>query len=461
MKKRYKKIIRNFICVAMCAALVGCGNSGSDSEVEKSNSEVQENDSEVQESDSEVQENNSKSDKEIELVYNVSSDDFEAIINEWSEKTGVAVTLTNPGEDLESQMKTRMASDDLPDIWLTHGWSVNRYGEYLMDLSDQDWVADIDAGLKEVITTDDGALYILPLTQSVACIMYNKDVLEEAGVDASAIRTWADFEAACQMIKENTSAAPIQTSLGNESFDAYLLEGTCPTLFTNSDIADNKADALLNGTFDWTVDGRSVFEMIAGWYNSGYFNEDFVSCKKDDICKAFANNEGAFAIYATCIPDIAAYNENVNMGILPIPAKDDNTASYIALGEGNYGCFGVWKDTKYADECKDLLNYLAQPEIAKKIVEIDGGIPAMSNIKMDADAEITSTATAYKEAQEMFADDLIYDNFFDREYLPSGMWSSMMDAIDTLLADGNPDSRIDESALLLQDSYANLVSEQK
>ena len=36
-------------------------------------------------------------------------------------------------------MKTKMAANDLPDLWTTHGWSVNRYSEYLRPLNDREW----------------------------------------------------------------------------------------------------------------------------------------------------------------------------------------------------------------------------------------------------------------------------------------------------------------------------------
>ena len=37
----------------------------------------------------------------------------------------------------------------------------------------------IDAGLKDVITNENGELFILPITQAVAAIMYNKDILTQ------------------------------------------------------------------------------------------------------------------------------------------------------------------------------------------------------------------------------------------------------------------------------------------
>lgn len=396
----------------------------------------------------------------LELAYNLSTEDyaiFEEIIKGFTEETGINVTIYNAGSDYESAMKTRMSSGDLPDMWVTHGWSLIRYSEYMMDLSDQAWVADIDAGLKDVITNDDGELFILPITQAVAGIVYNKTVLEAAGVDATQIRTWDDFDAACQAVLDNTDAAPIEIVMG-DAYDAYSLEVIWPTLYSNSDVADSKAAALQDGSFDWETEGTAGFEMLANWYKAGYFNEDFVSGKKDDICKAMANDQGAFALYSTeMVPSVLAHNAEANIGVLPVPAASDDAASYFGVGEGNFSCFGMWKDTAYEAECKQLLEYLARPEIAEQIVMIDGGIPALNTIELDETAQSAFTANAFKEAQTQFDGDLTYDNFFDREYLPSGMWSVMGDSVQTLLADQDPDSTMEDAVIMVADNYNDLM----
>ena len=198
--------------------------------------------------------------------------------------------------------------------------------------------------------------------------------------------------------------------------------------------------------------------MIADWYNAGFLNEDYVSCQKDDVCQAMANGEGAFSLYSTeMIHSVLAYNESANIGILPVPASSDDGASYFGIGEGNFSCFGIWKDTKYEDECKQLLEYLAQPEIAVQITRIDGGIPALSTIELESTDQAAYTANAYSEAQTQFEGDLCYDNFFDREYLPSGMWSVMADAVATLLADGDPEGSMDAAVTAVADNYNDLM----
>ena len=61
------------------------------------------------------------------------------IIKDFTEETGIDVTIYNGGDDYESIMKTRMSSGDLPDMWVTHWWSLIRYSEYMMDLSSEAW----------------------------------------------------------------------------------------------------------------------------------------------------------------------------------------------------------------------------------------------------------------------------------------------------------------------------------
>ena len=395
----------------------------------------------------------------IEIAYNNASvaDDFFALVGEWADENGVKIEETSYGEEHEAQMKTRMGSGDLPDIWLTHGWSVNRYGEYLMDLSDQPWVDDIDAGLRDVLTTEDGEIYVLPITQSVACITYNKDVLDAAGVVPEEIRTWDDFTEACAKVKENTDAAPIMMSLGDESFDAYALELVLPSFYSNSDVAGDELAKLLDGSFNWETDAATAWDLISSWYDSGFYNEDLVSCKKDDICSALAYGEGAFTMYSTMNPSILSYNPEANIGLIPVPASADDKASYFGVGEGNYGCFGIWKDTEYPEACKALFEYLATTEAAEQVCDWDGGIPGLTSFEMPQDTDAASTATAYKTAQEQFDGDLVYDNYFDREYLPSGMWESMKNAIKELLTDGDPTGHITAAATILQDSYDELI----
>ena len=433
MKKNLKKVLGITLAAAMAMPMAAFAGEGGEVEVPEGS---------------------------IELAYNLSTDDysiFEQIIKDFTDQTGIQVTINNLGGDYESAMKTKMASNDLPDMWVTHGWSLIRYSEYMMDLSDQDWVSKIDPGLKSVITNDDGQLFILPITQAVAAIMYNKDTVSAAGVDISKIRTWADFDDACQKVADS-GKTPIEMVLA-DAYDSYTLEGLWPTELTNDGVADKDAniEALKGGDFDWTAH-TEAWDQIQKWYENGWINDDVTSGKRDQVLQALASGDGAFTLFSTeNIPQIRMQNPDANIGILPYPSVADDAPSYFGTGEGNFSCFGIWKDTEYADQCKQLLEYLAQPEIAAQIVKIDGGIPALTDTQVESGTDAAYTADAFKEAQTAFDGDLYYDNFFDREYLPSGMWSVMTDSIDTLLANEDPASDKEAAIAIVQDNYDDLM----
>ena len=97
--------------------------------------------------------------KTIEIATYLSGDTLSAykqVIADFESETGVKVTLDEYGDDYESTMKTRMASNDLPDIFETHGWSLIRYKEYLTDLSGEAWASELNNAALGVIKDSDG-----------------------------------------------------------------------------------------------------------------------------------------------------------------------------------------------------------------------------------------------------------------------------------------------------------------
>ena len=90
---------------------------------------------------------------------------FSALIDKFTEETGIKVELVTPGSDFETQLKTMMASNQLPDVWTTHGWSLNRYSGYLKPVNDQEWFGTIDTNaLGGVMADENGTFYALGLS---------------------------------------------------------------------------------------------------------------------------------------------------------------------------------------------------------------------------------------------------------------------------------------------------------
>ena len=136
-------------------------------------------------------------------VVGAQADALGEVLNNFTTDTGIKVEYSAPGSEYENLMKTKMAANELPDLFTTHGWSVKRYSDYLAPVNDQPFFSKITDQMKPVISDADGNVYVLPIDADIAGIVYNVDVLKKANVDVDSLRTWDDFTAALEQIKQS------------------------------------------------------------------------------------------------------------------------------------------------------------------------------------------------------------------------------------------------------------------
>ena len=88
---------------------------------------------------------------------------YEAIVDSFnSSRDDVQVEIVSYGKDYQSLMKTKMAANDLPDLFTTHGWAVALYGDYLEPLNDRSWTEHLIPEIKSTVTDYDGNIVALP-----------------------------------------------------------------------------------------------------------------------------------------------------------------------------------------------------------------------------------------------------------------------------------------------------------
>ncbi|MCM1134481.1 MAG: ABC transporter substrate-binding protein [Clostridium sp.] len=458
MKKHTKELTALICGISMVAALLtGCGSgSGSQSsDAPAADTQAEAATEADNESEAPAQaETPAESDVVLEVETSWTGDmldSLQVLMNQFTEETGIGVELIAPGDDYENVMKTRMASGDLPDLWETHGWSTTRYAEYLATVNDQPWLSKVKESIKKTVTDPDGNVYVAPLSIDPASICYNREIFEEAGVDATTIRTWADFEAACDKIL-TTGKVPVYVGGKSVNNIANLFEVMAPGFLTNEDVADNQADALLDGSFDWAAHWAPIAEMLDGWQQKGYFNSDILTASDDAAIQALANGEGAIVISGNhTITQALGYNPDAKLGIMAIPSPNEGGKLYVSSGEGT--CYGMWKDSEHPEECKKLLEFFARDDISVQIATINGKIPAMEGVSND-DEYVTKEFNIMMDA---FGDDLIFVNYFDRVYLPSGMWNDMGVSGNEVFM--NPGQGVDKCVETIKTAYEEKIAQ--
>ena len=408
MKRRLKKLAAFGLAAVMTTGmLAGCGSGQADSE----------------KTDSKEADKSAKNETtlEVEVIYTGQPlDQFREVLDGFTEETGIGIELVTPGSDYEAVMKTRMASGEMPDVFVTHGWSIARYKEYLTALNDEEWYDRIDDPVLPIISDEDGSIYVLPVSQVTNGVVYNKTVLENAGVNVGDIRTMDDFKDACEKIKAS-GVTPFFVGGKDTWTAAVLYNAMAPAFYTTEGCKYPSGKELKDGTFDWDTKGSCVLEEIADMVQAGYFNKDLVTA--DNAATLTALGEDACG-FSTEVEIVKVLNvaPDAQLGIMPIPCTTEDGKSQYMIGEGS--CFGIWKDTEKMDEAKQFLNYLAKPEVADKIMELDGGLPALKDMNTE-----NVSYKAFSESQEIFEGDIFYDNLFDREYFPSGMFNADADAV--------------------------------
>ncbi|WP_055426685.1 ABC transporter substrate-binding protein [Bifidobacterium aesculapii] len=333
------------------------------------------------------------------------------------ENPDIKVKLDPGTNSNENDIKVRLAGNNAPDIWATHGWSRDRYGNFLEPLQDRSWAKKLKSIGDDVFKDSDGKFYALPVDVQVSGIMYNKTVLEKVGVDPTTLTTWDAFEQACDKIKD-AGITPILLSPKDIGPDGDLADYILPGMYKDSDLKNLKS-----GKFDTKV-YQKYTTMIKQWTDDGYFNVDYTSASLDDLARAMASDQAAFYFRANGNAQLMeSFNPDVKLGMFPVPSEVGDP--YFSVGEDM--AFGVSKKSKNKDAALKYIDFLAEPENMKELVKT-----AMNDSALEG---VDSALGQFQDTYDYWVNEKKTQTvpFFDRVYLPNGMYTTLSKSTDGLI----------------------------
>jgi len=344
----------------------------------------------------------------------VANQTFAQVCQDFTELTGVKIEYAAPANDYEALMKTKMATNDLPDVFSTHGWSVIRYSSFLRPLNDQPWYGDVADLIKPVVTDPaNGNIYVLPVDMDIAGIVYNRDILAEIEVNVDDIITWDDFEAVCDKVLA-AGYIPIYMGGRDDWTIGQFFDWVAPSFFVTNDYY-NYREELLDGTFDWSK-WAELADTFDKWNKAGYFNKDAATSDYDTTTLELGQGKVAFTFFGNYAAVDASSKGPANVGMMPIPAYYEGDTPTLIAGERL--AVGIWKDTKHAVSALEFLNYLATPEVMSKLASSNGMPAGFKGVESDTGV-VRDDLAKYASVRAF--------PYFDRVYLPNGMWNDLCD----------------------------------
>jgi len=355
----------------------------------------------------------------------------------------IAIELVPSGTSYESDMKVRLAANNAPDILATHGWSLLRYSEFLEPLQDEAWAVDFNPALNAAMVNDAGEFFAYPVDTDVAGILYNGDVLDAAGVDPESITSWDSFEDAAAAVKAN-DIVPITVSGKDNGPAGNVADWIASGAYTEDQLAELEAGTFVDGPY------TDLLSMVDGWREAELFNPDYSSATSDDMARALADGQTAFVFSQNAVANNALqYNPDAGLGFIPVPSLTDDTP-YLIGGEMN--AYGISKTSKHLDDAKTYIAYLAEPENAAKLAAAAGNLPGLTNATTDLGA-LQPSFDKY-----VLPGDLPLVPYFDRVYLPNGMWNTMVTTADSVITG---QSSVDEAVTQMGNDFGSLSEQNK
>lgn len=376
-----KKVLAALLCAAMVAtSLVGCGGSdGKESGKKDGESEL-------------------SGELVIALWDNRTMELFESLDLEGRFQElypDVTLEFEKLKDDTEywNAMKMRAAANQLPDIMFNKTFTLSRFKEYLVDISDLKAVEDNKVASGYAV--DDKILGI-PLTMSSEYVYYWKDMFKEAGVEVP--DTWAELEEVSKKLqdyygKDNGDYMAFAIG-GKDEWTTYPFAEFMPSLISgngqNWNTMAGQDEPFAEGT-----DVNTAFKKIDSLFSSGVFGKDPLGLSNDQAYNLFATKQSSIiAAGARALKSFKDTAESTDeLGTFYLPVRDDESEPFRTVTQG--------------DLFLSVTSHCENPELAKAFVEFcfsEDWYP--DHIKSIPDDSASKTFTKEKDPILAQADEL-------------------------------------------------------
>ena len=428
----------------MSTLLAGCGNSGGSADAPAADSNESGNSAAAASSDGAEEitwmfwDDLNATEDLISLGYKDVVDRFN---KDYEGKYHVTPITTNL-EEYYTKLNALVASNETPDCFIVSpGPNLDVYVEpgVAADLTDDlkadGWLDTFNGGEGAFSQqTYDGKIYAVPLNIAAACVFYNTEMFEKAGISTMPT-DWDSFIDACDKLQA-AGYTPLSISAGTAWCLSMLAGYLC-------DAEGVDLDAIDAGTAHWT-DANVVAAANKMLELSKYFQPTAAGDTNDVATANFYNEEAAMLIQGSwAIAQINGSNPDFEdkCGVFAFPGTNGRV---IAKSDS----LAMSANTKHKDAVLAFMKYFTDDTAQKYTAEVGGKIPVT---KVDYDADKAPAQLAY--VMDVFSNASSTFGFYNESLASTEAGSTFDDAMVSIYL-GTP---VEEGLQTIEDFYVNNV----
>lgn len=296
-----------------------------------------------------------------------------------SENPGIKLNLEVVSwTDVYTVVSTRISSKNTPDILNIDVFANYATEGLLMPVKDycpEDLYKDFFPSFIDQSVID-GTVWAVPDLASARAMYYNKDILEEVGVEVP--ETWADLRDAAQAIKDYYNgevypwAVDMTSDEGQAAFAYY---------------AWGNGGGFVDADNNWAVNSDANVEAIEyaiGLVKDGYTNPNPATQNRYDLQDMFGAGKCAMIIAPNQLPTyLAEKGYSINFGTANLPHNEGKTSSTVGIMDRVM----AFKDDSLSEEENKARNeaigkfmtFFYNPENYVGWVSMEGFLPAVNS----------------------------------------------------------------------------------
>lgn len=296
-------------------------------------------------------------------------------------------------------MKMRASANQLPDIMINKTFTLTRFKDYLVDLSETE--ASANNELAEGYAVD-GKVLGIPMTSGYEYVYYWKDMFTEAGVEVPA--TWDEFIEAGTTLQSYYGASDsdfmaLACGLKDEWPDYPFME-FMPSLESGN--GQNWNDmAKQDEPFAEGTDINNAYQKVYKLFTSGVLGKDPLGLGHDQVLSMFSAKKAAMiACGDWALQTMQKDAEDLSdLGTFYLPARNTEEDPYNVIVQGD-SFMGVTTHSKHQEAAVAFIEWFYSEECYPYYINYISSASSMTNFPKEKDPVLA-------EADEMYPDKVL------------------------------------------------------